>query len=60
MIMSHGYYVEAVDFPFIVKISDRVPHLEYFAICGSQFDHWKRVGKEWVICDEEEFLSFNP
>ena len=39
--------------------SDRAPHLEYLAWIGDSEDyHWKRVGGEWVICDEEEFPSF--
>ena len=45
---------------FIMKASDRAPHLEYLANldddAGSQY--WKRVGGEWVICDKAEFPSF--
>ena len=47
-----------VYFNFIVKISDGVPHLEYFTLLDHyQFRYWKRVGKEWVICDEAESPS---
>jgi hypothetical protein len=43
----------------IMKASDRAPHLEYLSWIGDSGDyHWKRVGGEWVICDEEEFPSF--
>jgi hypothetical protein len=44
---------------FIMKASDRAPHLEYLAnLDGDESQYWKRVGGEWVICDEEEFPSF--
>jgi hypothetical protein len=43
--------------PFILKVSDRVPHLEYFSI--PFFDnYYKRVGGRLVVCDEDEFPSF--
>jgi hypothetical protein len=58
--VCYGDRIDAVIFPFIVKISDRVPHLEYYAHSGYGSHHWKLVGKEWVICTEEEFLSSNP
>jgi len=40
---------------FITKASDRAPHLEYFAILHTEDHYWKRIGGEWVICDETEF-----
>jgi hypothetical protein len=42
---------------FIMKVSDRVPHLEYFSmpLIGH---YYKRVGGELVICDEMEHPSF--
>jgi hypothetical protein len=40
------------DHPFIVKVSDRVPHLEYFSM--HPLDHYKRVGGKLVICDQTE------
>jgi len=46
-------------FSLIMKASDRAPHLEYLASIGDPEDcHWKRVEGKWVICDEEEFPSF--
>ena len=42
---------------FITKTSDRAPHLEYFAVRETGDHYWKRIGGEWVICDETEFLS---
>jgi hypothetical protein len=51
------------DFPtkdvlqFIMKVSDRVPHLEYLSM--PHLDHYyKRVGGELVICDEMEHPRF--
>ena len=41
--------------PFIMKVSDRVPHIEYFSM--SHLDHYfyyKRVGGKLVICDQTE------
>jgi hypothetical protein len=39
---------------FIMKASDRVPHLEYFSM--PHLNHYyKRVGAELVICDRTEF-----
>ena len=44
---------------FIMKASDRAPHLEYLAnLEGDKSLYWKRVGGEWVICDDAEFPSF--
>jgi hypothetical protein len=40
---------------FITKASDRAPHLEYFSILSTKYRYWKRIGGEWVICDETEF-----
>ena len=43
---------------FIMKASDRAPHLEYLAnLDGAESQYWKRVGGEWVICDKAEFPS---
>ena len=40
---------------FVMKVSDRVPHLEYFSM--PPFKHYyKRVGGELVICDRSEFF----
>jgi hypothetical protein len=36
---------------FVMKVSDRVPHLEYFSMPHSNHHHYKRVGGELVICD---------
>ena len=58
MIQSFRHGKEKVYFPFIVKISDRVPHLEYFTLCG--YNPWKRVGKEWVSCYEAGTPSYKP
>jgi hypothetical protein len=42
---------------FIMKVSDRVPHLEYFSM--PDLEHYcKRVGGEFVICDLTEFPLF--
>jgi hypothetical protein len=42
---------------FITKVSDQVPHLEYFSIPPLNH-YYKRVGGELVICDEMEHPSF--
>ena len=42
--------------PFILKVSDQVPHLEYFSIPPLN-DYYKRVGGKLVVCNEEEFPS---
>ena len=42
---------------FITKASDQAPHLEYFAMWHNKYRYWKRIGGEWVICDETEFPS---
>jgi hypothetical protein len=42
---------------FILKISDRVPHLEYFSM-PLRDNHYKRVGGELVICDSTERPMF--
>ena len=45
------------DHPFIMEVSDQIPHLEYFSI--PPLDHfYKRVGGKWVVCDETEFPEF--
>jgi hypothetical protein len=41
---------------FIMKVYDRVPHLEYFSMPRLKH-YYKRVGGEWVICDRTEFPS---
>jgi hypothetical protein len=42
---------------FIMNVSDRVPHLEYFSM--PPLDHYyKRVGGELVICDQTECPMF--
>jgi hypothetical protein len=42
--------------PFIKEIFDRAPKLEYVGIFYyNQLRYGKRVGAEWVICDEAEF-----
>ena len=42
---------------FIMKVSDRVPHLEYFWM--PLLDHYyKRVGRELVTCDCTERPMF--
>jgi hypothetical protein len=42
---------------FIMKVSDRVPHVEYFSM--PHLNHYyKRVGGELVICDRTEFPLF--
>jgi hypothetical protein len=43
--------------PFILKVSDRAPHLEYFSIPLLD-DYYKQVGGKLVVCDEEEFPLF--
>ena len=46
-------------FSLIMEASDRAPHLEYLARdCNDGKQHLKRVDGKWVICDEEEFPSF--
>jgi hypothetical protein len=42
---------------FIMKVSNRVPHLEYFSI--PPLDHYyKRIGGKLAICDEMERHNF--
>ena len=36
----------------VLAFINRAPHLEYFATNDC---YWKRIGGEWVICDETEF-----
>ena len=43
--------------PFIMKVSDRAPHLEYFSIPHLK-RYYKRVGRELVVCDRTEFPVF--
>ena len=42
---------------FIMKVSDRVPHLEYFSMPRLKH-YYKRVGGELVICEWAEFPLF--
>jgi hypothetical protein len=42
---------------FITNVPDRAPHLEYLAVLQKNCRYWKRIGGEWVICDETEFPS---
>jgi hypothetical protein len=37
--------------PYVMMVSDRAPHIEYFAIHTSLWHYWKRVRGEWVICE---------
>jgi hypothetical protein len=43
--------------PFILKVSDRVHHLEYFSIPRPD-NYYKRVGGKLVVCDKNEFPLF--
>ena len=38
---------------FVMKVSERAPHLEYFSMPYLDH-HYKRVGGELVVCDETE------
>jgi hypothetical protein len=42
---------------FITKVSDLASRLEYFNMCHEKDSYWKRIGGQWVICDETEFTS---
>ena len=42
---------------FIAEVSDKAPHLKYFALPDVP-EYCKRVGGEWVFCDETEYLLF--
>ena len=37
--------------PFIMEVSDRVPHLEYVFMPHLKL-YYKRVGQELVVCDK--------
>ena len=41
---------------FITKASDQAPHLECFAM-STEDHYWKRIGWEWVICNDTEYPS---
>jgi hypothetical protein len=41
--------------PYITEVSDRAPHLEYFAILEGGDHYAKRVCGKWVVCDNAEF-----
>jgi hypothetical protein len=49
-IVSRDHYPIEGGLSFIRRISDRVPHF----MNGHFNDYFKRVGREWVICDETE------
>jgi hypothetical protein len=41
---------------FVENVTDRAPHLEYFAVLWDRIDYfWKRFHGEWVPCDSAEF-----
>jgi hypothetical protein len=41
---------------FVENVTDRTPHLEYFAVSWDRGDYlWKWVHGEWVPCDRAEF-----
>ena len=42
---------------YITEVSDRAPHLEFFAIFERRYHYAKRVCGTWVICDETEFIT---
>jgi hypothetical protein len=42
---------------FIMNVSDRVPHLEYFSM-AHLIRHYKRIGGKLVICDGTEHPRF--
>jgi hypothetical protein len=42
---------------FVMKVSDRVPHLKYFSMPYLKH-HYKRVGGELVVCDKTERPGF--
>jgi hypothetical protein len=41
--------------PFITRVSNQAPQLEYFAICDGSSHYGKLVQGEWVLCDEARF-----
>jgi len=44
---------------FIKQLSNQAPQLEYLAFANYEnFYYGKRVGGEWVLCDESEFVDF--
>jgi len=58
-VFKYVYKESEDDASLMMKVSDRAPHLEYLAkIHDTENQYWKRVGGEWVICDEGEFPSF--
>ena len=49
---------EQASLPFVRKITDRAPHLEYFAFrWGTDLYGLKQVHGEWVPCNSAEFPS---
>jgi hypothetical protein len=50
---AHLLSSEEVHLLFVRTVTNRVPHLEYFA-AGCVY-HWKRVHGEWVPCNKVEF-----
>jgi len=57
-IQIEGEYWIQSRLSFIREVTDRAPHIEYFALLDVFDPYWKRVNGEWVICDKMEFPSF--
>jgi len=41
--------------PFITRVSNRAPKLEYFTIYDGKSHYWKQVRGEWVLSDDARF-----
>jgi hypothetical protein len=41
--------------PFITRVSNRAPKLEYFTIFDGESHYWKRVRGEWVLSGDARF-----
>ena len=41
--------------PFITRVSNRAPKLEYFTIYDCKSHYWKQVRGEWVLSDDARF-----
>ena len=50
-----GYDHTAGYLPFITRVSNRAPKLEYFTIFDGESHYWKQVRGEWVLSDDERF-----
>jgi hypothetical protein len=47
---------EHVHLLFVRTVTDRAPHLEYFAVLWGVYNHhWRRVHGEWIPCNRAEF-----